>query len=56
MRGLIHREPQRAAQIYQEHLKATAEPPAHGTSLLAKLKAAAATLNPMAAARRWGGA
>lgn len=58
--GLIHREPQRAARIYDEHLKATAAaepPPAHGARpLLAKLKAglkaAAATLNPLAATRR----
>ena len=57
--GLIHREPQRAARIYEEHLQATAaaESPANGTRpLLAKLKAglkaAATTFNPVAAARR----
>ena len=54
--GLIHRAPQRAARIYEEHLRAAAaaEPPASGNTrpLLARLKAAAAALNPLAAARR----
>ena len=47
---------QRAARIYEEHLRAAAaaEPPASGSArpLLARLKAAAAALNPLAAARR----
>ena len=54
--GFIHREPQRAAAIYAEYVKATAEPPPPAKGPLdaaAKaLKAVAAGLNPLAAMRR----